>query len=99
MKIDIQTPGIKARQELLDLITEKVSKLEHLSDRILEARVLLKTEKSDIRDNKICEIRLVIPGNDLFASSQAESFEHAVQDSVNKSKRQVGDWKEGHAKH
>ena len=68
MKIDIQTPGIKARQELLDLITEKVSKLEHLSDRILEARVLLKTEKSDIRDNKICEIRLVIPGNDLFAS-------------------------------
>ena len=47
MKITIQTPGFKARRELLDLINEKVGKLSHLSDRILEARVLIKADKSD----------------------------------------------------
>ena len=94
MKINIQTPGFKARKELLELISGKVRKLSHLSDRILEARVLIKADKSDTRDNKVCEISLVIPGNDLFAKCRAQTFERAVHDAVLTSKRQIMNWKD-----
>ena len=99
MKINIQTPGFKARKELLELIDEKVGKLSHLSDRILEAHVLIKSDKSDTRDNKVCEISLVIPGNDLFAKRQAQTFERAVHDAVITSKRQITNWKEEKQQH
>ena len=99
MKITIQTPGFKARRELLDLINEKVGKLSHLSDRILEARVLIKADKSDTRNNKVCEISLVIPGNDLFAKIQSQTFERAVHDAVSACKRQIVNWKEEMKQH
>ena len=99
MKINIQTPGFKARPELLELIDEKVGKLSRLSDRILEVNVLVKTDKSDTRENKVCEITLVIPGNDLFAKAQSQTFEQAVHETVTMSKRQITDWNEEKKQH
>ncbi len=93
MKINIQTPGIKARSELVELVNLKVARLGQLSDRILEAKVLLKTDKSATRDNKVCEITLVIPGNDLFVKRQSETFEQAVLSAVSTSKEQIASWK------
>lgn len=93
MKIIIETPNVKARQSLKDFVNEKVGKLELFSDRILEARVYLKTDKSDTRENKFCEIKLIIPGNDLFASAVSSSFEDAVQKAVEAVKHQLERWK------
>ena len=93
MKTIIQTPRINARVELIDFINEKVGKLKHLSERILEAQVVLKTDKSDSRNNKVCEIKLVIPGNDLFARCQSDTFEEAVQQAVHACGGQVRKWK------
>lgn len=94
MKIHIQTLDFTPRQSLLDLVNEKVGKLEKFSDRIIESRVTLRVEKSEKRDNKICEVRVVIPGNDLFAKKQSESFEDAVQRVTETLERQLKDWKE-----
>lgn len=93
MKIVIQTPNVAAGDNLLAFVREKVSKLEGISDRLLETRVFLKVNKSDIRENKVCEIRGVIPGNDLFAERQAASFEEATLKAVEALKRQITDWK------
>jgi len=93
MKIIIQTPDIKARETLLNFVTEKVEKLGTLSDQLLEARVTLRLDKSDTRENKICVIKGVIPGNDLFVEKQATSFEEATLKSVETMKRQISDWK------
>lgn len=94
MKIIIQSPDFTPQPELLDFVNKKVDKLEHFYQRILEARVLLKTNKSDKRENKVCELRLVIPGNDLFSEHQASTFEEAVALAVDAIKRQVVDFKE-----
>ncbi|MCS6975082.1 MAG: ribosome-associated translation inhibitor RaiA [Cyclobacteriaceae bacterium] len=94
MKIHIQTLDFTPRQSLLDLVNEKVGKLEKFSDRIIESRVTLRVEKSEKRDNKICEVRVVIPGNDLFVKKQSESFEDAVQRVTETLERQLKDWKE-----
>lgn len=94
MKIHIQTQDFTAKQDLLDLVNEKVSKLERFSDRIVESRVLLRVEKADKRDNKICEVRVVIPGNDLFVKKQYESFEEGIQKATDTLSRQIKEWKE-----
>ena|ERR1700690_3157732 len=94
MKIDIQTPGFKARQELLDLINQKVGRLSHLSDRIVEIRVLIKASKSGTRDNKVCEISGVMPGKDLFVERKALTFEKAIVEATDVMKQQITEWKE-----
>jgi putative sigma-54 modulation protein len=99
MKINIQTLDFSPKQDLLDLVNEKVGKLEKFSDRIVEARVLLRVEKADKRDNKVCEVRLAIPGNDLFVRKQFESFEEGIQKVTDSLQRQIKEWKEKNDPH
>lgn len=89
MKTIIQTPGFKAQQKLIDFVQEQMNKFDELSDRIIESRVLLKIDNADDRKNKVCEVRLVIPGNDLFASRQEETFEQALMQVIPALKQQV----------
>ncbi|HYG20785.1 MAG TPA: HPF/RaiA family ribosome-associated protein [Ohtaekwangia sp.] len=93
MKILVQSPDFKAQPELIDFVNEKLQKLELFTDRIIEARVLLKLDKSDSRENKVSEVKLVIPGNDLFASKQAKTFEEATVKTVDALKKQIEEWK------
>jgi putative sigma-54 modulation protein len=89
MKMITQTPGFTATRKLQKFVQDNVSKLEQISERIIESRVCLKLDKSDKKANKVCEIRLVIPGNDLFASRQCNSFEEAVLQSTEAIRHQV----------
>lgn len=93
MKVIIQSPDVKAQESLLEFVNSKMEKLDRLSDRIQEARVILKTDKSATRDNKICEIKMVIPGNDLFTEKQAATFEEAVARAAEALKNQISEWK------
>jgi ribosome-associated translation inhibitor RaiA len=94
MKMLIQTPDFKASDKLIDFVTENVEKLGAISDRILEAQVVLKKEKSATNDNRICELKLVIPGNDIFASRQGATFESAVMETVDAVKHQIKRWRD-----
>jgi len=69
MKITIQSKDFTAKIELTDFIKEKTEKLFRMYDKIVSCEVLLKIDKSETKDNKICDIRLVIPGNDLLAGA------------------------------
>lgn len=89
MKITIQTPDFKADQKLLDFINEKVEKLGKFTDLIHDAGVTLKLDRSDTRDNKICEIRLGVPGNDLFAAKQSKTFEEAASKAIEALRSQI----------
>jgi len=89
----IQTPGFKATKRLTKFVGDNVGKLTLLSDRILEGLVNLKLDKSGKKENKICDIKLVMPGKDLFASRHSNTFEDAVQQSIEAVKHQVERWK------
>lgn len=54
----------------------------HFYDRIESPDVIFKVEKSDNTDNKICEIRLAVPGNDLFSKKQGRTFEEDVVETI-----------------
>jgi putative sigma-54 modulation protein len=94
MKIHVQNVGLTPRQELLDLIDEKLGKLDRFSDRILEARVTLRVEKAEAPNNKTMEVKLVIPGDDIFVKKTGESFEEVVLKISDTLQREVKDWKE-----
>lgn len=96
MKFTIQTPHFDARQDLLNFAEEHIQKLESLNDRIIEAQVCLRLDKSDKRENKNCEIKLALPGNDLFASRQSDTFEDAIQQAITALKHQLERWKTSH---
>lgn len=93
MKINIQPINCSPRQDLLDLVNEKIGKLEHFSDRIIESKVTLRIEKSEDRNNKVVEVRLVIPGNDLFVKKASESFEEGIQKCYDVLQREIKAWK------
>ena len=89
MKLKFQSLDFTASQELIDFVKGKVEKLEHLYDEIIWSEVSLKLEKSDAKENKVCEIRLAIPGNDLLASSQCKTFEEAAAQCVEALEKQI----------
>ncbi|WOK09485.1 HPF/RaiA family ribosome-associated protein [Imperialibacter roseus] len=93
MKTIIETPNFNAKDSLTDFVKLHVEKLETLSDQIVESRVFLKLDKFDNKENKVCEIKVSLPGNDLFASKHADSFEEAVTLSVDALKHQLKRWK------
>jgi len=94
MKVKIQSIKFDADQKLLDFIEEKVSKLDQYYDGIIAADVVLKLEKSSNDENKVAEIKLMIPGNDLFAKKKSKSFEESVDSSVEALRAQVRKRKE-----
>jgi integrase/recombinase XerC len=51
-------------------------------------------EKADMEKNKVAAIRLDIPGDDLFAEKNAETFEEAVDLAADALKRQIEKAKE-----
>ena len=94
MKVKIQSLHFDADQKLIDHVEEKVSKLNHYYDAIITTNVVLKLEKSKQTDNKVAEIKLHIPGNDLFAKRQCTTFEEATDTAVEALKKQIKKRKE-----
>ncbi len=94
MKVNISSLQFKADVKLEDFVREKVGKLAQLYENVLGCDVILRLESASNNENKIAEIRLLIPGNDLFAKKQAKSFEEAVDNSVDALKRQLKRHKE-----
>ena len=63
-------------------------------DDIIFAEVYLKLENTQDLNNKVAEIKLEIPGNDLFVKKQSNSFEKSTDNAVNALKRQITKHKE-----
>lgn len=94
MNISIQTQDFKAQKKLINYVKSHVMKLSVFGDLILEAHVVLKLDPSDSGDNKVCEVKLVVPGNDLFAEKQSSTFEDAAVKCVEAVRHQIGRWKD-----
>jgi putative sigma-54 modulation protein len=94
MEIRVHSVHFTADQKLIDFINEKVSKLGLFYDNIIAADVYLKLDKEHAFDNKISELKVLIPGKELFAQKQCNSFEEAVDLAVEALRKQVMKQKE-----
>jgi putative sigma-54 modulation protein len=89
MKITVQSIHFDADQKLLDFIREKVDKLVTYYDDIIGGEVFLKLDKSSDMKNKIVQIKLTIPGNDILVKEQCRTFEEATDLCMEVLTRQV----------
>ncbi len=89
MDIKIHSVHFDADKKLVDFIENKVNKLDQFYDNIIGAEVFLKVEKTQTPDNKIAEIKLQIPGSDLFAKKQSDTFEESTDAAVSALEKQL----------
>ncbi len=94
MDIQIHSIHFDADKKLVDFINTKVKKLIQFYDNIIGAEVFLRIEKGQSTENKVAEIRLDIPGSDVFAKKQTNSFEESIDTSIEAIKRQLTKHKE-----
>ena len=94
MKVNIQTLHFDADKNLEAFIHERMEKLISRHQDIVLADVTLRLDKAQTMDNKIAEIKLEVPGNNLFAKKQSKSFEEAADSAVEALQRQLVKYKE-----
>jgi putative sigma-54 modulation protein len=94
MKLKIHSIHFDADQKLVEFVQEKVDKLDHFFDKIIDGEVFLRLDKASNNENKIAEIRLNVPGSNLFAKKQSKSFEESTDSAVEALRRQVKKHKE-----
>lgn len=82
MNIIIQSVNFKASSALESFIREKVSKLFNHCDNIIRADVVLHKKENGNLENKLCEIRLIIPGYDHFVKVGSEVYEKSILQAV-----------------
>ena len=98
MNVTINSVHFKADQKLEDFITKKVEKVCEKYAEVIGAEVNLKLDNNDTPENKIADIRIVLKGEDLFASKQSKTFEESVDTAVDALKKQLEKYKGKFAK-
>jgi putative sigma-54 modulation protein len=83
-----------ADRKLIDFVNQRVEKLELYFDNIILGEVFLKLGNPSDKENKVAEIKLAIPGKELFAKKQCRTFEEAADLACQALKRQVQKHKE-----
>jgi len=94
MDIKVHSIHFTADQKLINYINEKVSKLSLFFDHIIAGEVFLRLDKNDEKENKVTEIKLLIPGKELFAKKQCKSFEESADLVVEALRKQIVKYKE-----
>jgi len=94
MRVKINAVHFKTDKKLEDFIKEKVEKLTNTYENVVGSDVTLKVANNTDATNKIAEIRLSIPGNDLFAKKQCKTFEEATDSALDALKKQLVKYKD-----
>lgn len=89
MDLKVQAVNFTADESLIDFVKSKVSKLNTFSDQIINCSAIMKVDKKATVNNKIAEIKLHIPGKELFAKKQSDSLEQATDEVIDAVRRQI----------
>lgn len=93
MRVQVQSIHFDADQKLIDFIQLRLDKLDTFYDRMVDGEVFLRINNEGI-DNKTVEIKISVPGGNLFAKEQARTFEAAVDQATEALRGQLKKFKE-----
>lgn len=99
MKLQMHSIHFDADAKLLDFIQKRIDKLETFYDRFIDGEVFLRLDKDSSNENKIVEVKLNIPGNQLFAKEKSDSFEAGIDNASEALRRQIKKFKEKQMAH
>ena len=93
MKLQMHSIHFDADVKLLNFIQKKTDKLHTFYDRIIDGEVIMRLEKNDV-ENKVVEIKVNLPGSQIFAKEHSKSFEAATDMAVEALRRQLKKFKD-----
>lgn len=83
MNVTVQSIHFDADVKLTEFIREKLRKLSLFQDNIITAEVCLRLERDGTNnENKVVDIKLGVPGRELFSKRQGKTFEEATTTTV-----------------
>ena len=94
MNIKVSSVHFDADKKLLEFVDKKVNKLIKFYEDIIGVEVILRLENSQNLENKVSEIKLLVPGSDLFAKKQSKTFEEATDIAIEALRQQIVKHKE-----
>ena len=94
MEIRIQSIHFDASEQLQAFIQKKVSKLEKYYEDIKKVEVSLKVVKPETAENKEAGVKVIVPNGDFYASKICDTFEEAIDLSVEAVEKQLVKYKE-----
>ncbi|WP_456424907.1 ribosome hibernation-promoting factor, HPF/YfiA family [Lutibacter sp.] len=94
MKVRVQSVNFNADVDLIEFVEKKLNSLEKYYDRIVDSDVFLKVQQTSDKKNKLVDVKLNIPGNDLVVKKQCKTFEEGVMLATDSLKRQLTKKKE-----
>lgn len=83
MNTEIQFIHTKGSPAIRELVNSKLKLLKNKYEWITNAAVFLKEENHNDDRNKLCEIRLSVPGPQIFAKSLETTLEKSVLNTIN----------------
>ena len=89
MKVNAQAVNFNADARLLDFVQSRLDKLELFYDRVVTSDVYLKVENTSVKENKIVDIKLHIPGDKFVVKKQCKTFEEAIDSACNSLERKL----------
>ena len=94
MEIRIQSIHFDATEQLQAFIQKKVSKLEKYYEDIKKVEVSLKVVKPETAENKEAGVKVLVPNGEFYASKICDTFEEAIDASVEALGKQLVKYKE-----
>jgi putative sigma-54 modulation protein len=94
MKVFVQSVNFNADRDLIDFIEKKVNGLEKYYDKIVDSDVFLKVQQTSEKKNKLVEVTINVPGNEIVVKKQSKTFEEGAMLAVDSLKRQLTKKKE-----
>jgi putative sigma-54 modulation protein len=94
MDIKIEAVHFDADKKLIEFVNSRVQRLENYFDNIVSSEVHLKLGSASDKENKVTEIKLSVPGKELFAKKESKSFEESTDLCVEALRKQVSKHKE-----
>lgn len=90
MIIEFHTAYGKISEKLITYIRNELLQLSHSNRAIFRAEVIMKIDEAFISaQNKICEIRLNIFGENIHTRARTENFEESTKEALKKLKQMV----------
>ncbi|HTF19835.1 MAG TPA: ribosome-associated translation inhibitor RaiA [Chryseolinea sp.] len=93
MKLQVHSIHFDADIKLINFIQRKLDKLETFYDRMVDGEVFLRINNEG-KENKTVEIKLRVPGNNLFAVEKARTFEEATDLAADALRAQLAKFKD-----
>lgn len=94
MKVETQSVNFNADQKLINFIQKRMDKLDQYYDKVIQSNVYLKVVNTSLKENKIFEAKVKVPGDSFVVKKQCKSFEEGADTAISSLERQLKKRKE-----